>query len=70
MRVRISYSDQNESLRLSFPVSGTVGETELRAAKGEHLWRIVYLDHPLLDAMFSPLPGRRVNRRHAAKVDL
>jgi hypothetical protein len=47
VRIRISYSDQNESLRPFFPVSGRVGETELRAANGEHGWRIVELDHPL-----------------------
>ena len=47
MRIRISYFDQNESLRPFFPVRGTVDETELRAAKGEHDWRVVALDQPL-----------------------
>lgn len=47
MRVRISYSDQNESLRPLFPVSGTLGETDLRAARGEPAWRVVELDHPM-----------------------
>lgn len=47
MRIRIRYSDQNESLRPLFPVSGTVAERELRAAKGEHAWYIVELDQPL-----------------------
>lgn len=47
MRVRISYFDQNESLRQFFPVSGTVAETEFHAATGEHHWRIVDLDQPL-----------------------
>ena len=47
MRVRISYSDQNESLRPFVPVSGTVGETELRAATGDHDWGVVDLDQPL-----------------------
>lgn len=47
MRIRISYFDQNESLRSFFPVSGTVAETEFRAVTGEHGWRIVDLDQPL-----------------------
>lgn len=47
MRIRISYVDQNESLRPLFPVSGTVGGTELRAATGEHDWRVVDLDQLL-----------------------
>ena len=47
MRIRISYSDQNESLRQFFPVRGAVHETELRAATGEHDWHIVELDQPL-----------------------
>lgn len=47
MRVRISYFDQNESLRQFFPVSGTVGATDFHAATGEHHWRIVDLDRPL-----------------------
>jgi hypothetical protein len=47
MRIRIIYFDQNEPLRPSFPVSGAVGETELRAATGDHVWRIVDLDRPM-----------------------
>src|SRR5690348_10044938 len=47
MRIRISYSDQNESLRPYFPVSGIVRETELRAATGEHGWCVVDLDQTL-----------------------
>lgn len=47
MRIRISYSDQNEALRSFFPVSGIVGETGLRAATGQHDWRIVDLDQTL-----------------------
>lgn len=47
MRVRISYFDQNESLRPFFPVSGTVSETALRARTGEHGWRVIDLDQPL-----------------------
>jgi hypothetical protein len=47
MRIRISYADQNESMRPFFPVSGIVGETELHAATGEHDWRIVDLDQTL-----------------------
>lgn len=47
MRIRISYFDQNESLRPLFPVSGTVAVPEFRAARGEHDWRIVDLDRPL-----------------------
>jgi hypothetical protein len=48
MRVRISYFDQGESLRPFFPVSGTVDDTTIRAATGEHDWRIVQLDRPLV----------------------
>lgn len=47
MPIRISYSDQNESLRPYFPVGGVVGETALRAATGDHDWRIVDLDQML-----------------------
>ncbi len=50
MRIRISYSDQNESLRPLFPVSGNLGETEIHAAKGEHVWHIVELDSPMTSA--------------------
>ena len=50
MRIRISYSDQNESLRSLFPVSGSLGEAEIHAAEGEHVWRIVELDHPIVSA--------------------
>lgn len=50
MRIRISYSDQNESLRPLFPVSGNLGEAEIHGAKGEHVWRIVELDHPIASA--------------------
>lgn len=50
MRIRISYFDQNESLRPLFPVSGNLGEAEIHAAKGELVWRIVELDHPMASA--------------------
>jgi hypothetical protein len=33
MRIRISYSDQNESLRPLFPVSGSLAESEIYAAE-------------------------------------
>jgi hypothetical protein len=50
MRIRISYSDQNESLRPLFPVSGSLAEAEIYAADGDHLWHIVELDHPIVSA--------------------
>lgn len=57
MRIRISYSDQNESLRPLFPVSGSLGETEIYAAEGAHVWRIVELDHPIASAAGASAAG-------------
>ena len=50
MRIRISYSDQNESLRPLFPLSGSLLEAEIYAAEGEHVWRIVELDQRIASA--------------------
>jgi hypothetical protein len=46
MRIRVDYSDQNESLRSAFPVTGDVGEA-ISASTGEHSWHLVNLERPM-----------------------
>jgi hypothetical protein len=48
MRVRVDYSDQNESLRSAFPVTGELGP-QISASAGEHSWHLVNLEQ-LMDA--------------------
>lgn len=48
MRISISYFDQNESLRPFFPARGLVSAESIRSAQGEHDWRRVELDQPMV----------------------